>query len=179
LQSNRKQPNFGAKKQIRANRAEYQGNEEQNAKQSTQGQVSSIGASTAGAEAGMFIEVMICGVKADFLVDTGATLSLASRRLTNQMAEALQPKLRAHSQKVMDAGGNYLHTSGKGVFSIDLGNFSFELSAVVAEIHVGLDGILGLDFLEDHECTVDVAKRTLCIKRKKISASLRRILRLF
>jgi hypothetical protein len=91
------------------------------------------------------------------------------------MAEVLQPKLRAHSQKVMDAGGNYLQTSDKGVFSIDLGNFSFELSAVVAEI--GLDGILGLDFLEDHECTVDVAEGTLH-QAPKIPASQRRILRL-
>jgi predicted aspartyl protease len=77
----------------------------------------------------MFLEVMICGVKAKFLVDTGANLSLVSRRLPNQVAEALRPKLHAHGQKVMDAGGNYLQTSGKGVFSVDLGNFSFELSA--------------------------------------------------
>jgi septal ring factor EnvC (AmiA/AmiB activator) len=65
-QNNRKQTNAGAKKQIRAKAAKHLSNEKQNAKQPAQGQVSSIGANTAGAEAGMFLKVMICGVKAKF-----------------------------------------------------------------------------------------------------------------
>lgn len=53
------------------------------------------------------------------------------------------------------------------MFSVDLGNLSFDLSAVVAEL--SLDGLLGLDFLEDHECAVDVTKRTLRIKHQQYS----------
>lgn len=69
-----------------------------NAKQSTeqydqpiQGHVSSIGASLAGTEADMFLRVTLCGMKAKVLVDIGVTLHLVSRRLMDQVTEALRP----------------------------------------------------------------------------------------
>lgn len=62
----------------------------------------------------MFSWVTFCGVKVMILIDTGATLSLASRRLMNKVAETFRPKLCTHDQRIVDAGGNYLRTSGKG-----------------------------------------------------------------
>ena len=104
----------------------------------------------------------ICGVAAKLLVDTGATLSLISTTLMKRIPEKARPVLDRASRNVLDAGGNCLQLSGKGTFPAKIKAFSCHLEGLVAELST--DGIIGLDFLEKNQCTVDIAQRTMAIK---------------
>jgi hypothetical protein len=63
-----------------------------------------INASPVGLEAGLFIEMDVCGVKAKLLVDTGATVTLISTRLFHRIPEENQPKLSPFCRAILDAG---------------------------------------------------------------------------
>ena len=118
-------------------------------------------------DAGLFIEMDVCGVKAKLLVDTGATVSLISTELMSRIPEEDRPRLDSFSRDILDAGGNCLQISGKGTFPTQIRGFSCKLDAVVADL--SNDGIMGLDFLEENGCTIDVAKKKMCIKGKQYS----------
>ena len=124
-----------------------------------------INASPVGLEAGLFIEMDVCGVKAKLLVDTGATVTLISTRLFHRIPEENQPKLSPFSRAILDAGGNCLPISGFGTFSAKICALSCKLDGVVADL--SNDGIVGLDFMDENECTIDVKKKKICIKGKR------------
>ena len=108
-----------------------------------------INASPVGLEAGLFIEMDICGVKAKLLVDTGATVTLISTRLFHRIPEENQPKLSPFSRAILDAGGNCLPISGFGTFSAKICALSCKLDGVVADL--SNEGIVGLDFMDENE----------------------------
>jgi hypothetical protein len=54
-----------------------------------------------------------------------------------------------------------LNVSGKGDFTPKVGSFSCTVSAAVADLTV--DGIIGLNFLTEYNCTVDMQKQEITI----------------
>ena len=68
----------------------------------------SIGTKSVGLEAGLFKDMEVCGVAANLLVDTGATLSLILATLMDRIPENARPVLDRASRNVLDAGGNCL-----------------------------------------------------------------------
>jgi hypothetical protein len=64
-------------------------------------------------------------------------------------------------KRVYDAGGKTLNVSGKGEFTLKVGSFSCMVNAAVADLTV--DGIIGLDFLTEYNCTVDMRKQEITI----------------
>ena len=121
----------------------------------------SIGANFVGLEAGLFIDMEVCGFAAKLLVDTGATFSLISTTLMKRIPEKARPVLDRASRNVLDAGGNCPQLIGKGTFPAKIKAFSCHLDGVVAELST--DGVIGLDFLGKNQCTVDIAQRTMAI----------------
>ena len=113
-------------------------------------------------ETGIFVDALVEGTKIRFLVDTGASLSLLSSAKIGDIPLTSTRKLEDVQQKVLDAGGNRLNTTGKGFFSVSLGNIQTDLEFVVADISV--EGILGMDFLQKNDCVIDIVKRKLILK---------------
>ena len=68
----------------------------------------SIGTKSVGLEAGLFKDMEVCGVAANLLVDTGATLSLIFATLMDRIPENARPVLDRASRNALDAGGNCL-----------------------------------------------------------------------
>jgi hypothetical protein len=73
------------------------------------------------------------------------------------------PELFPMERDVWDAGGNKMNVMGKGMFTFQISNFQFAVKAAVAELNV--DGIIGLDFLTEHDCSVDLRSRELIVGR--------------
>ncbi|VDH93318.1 Hypothetical predicted protein [Mytilus galloprovincialis] len=69
-------------------------------------------------EAGAYIDVAIGNIKASFLVDTGATVTLISNKLFNSLRKEEMPNLNQVVQTIMSANGTELNVTGKGEFHI-------------------------------------------------------------
>ena len=118
-------------------------------------------------EAGMYVNVNVCGFNAKFLVDTGATLSIMSFRVYNAISNHAKPYLASTNQTVTSANGGSLNLHGKAKFNIEVGTERLWLESVVADVKP--DGILGLDFLRVNNCVVDIVAEKLTLKGKSIN----------
>ena len=116
-------------------------------------------------EAGMYIDVCIGGVSANFLVDTGATLSIVSTSFYDKLTK--KPILQEFSQQITSADGGCLSVKGKGEFIFEICENSFQIKAVVANVRA--DGIIGLDFLRDNDCIIDIVSKRLVVGKKSFN----------
>ena len=102
------------------------------------------------------------GVKCNLLIDTGATVTLLSRRVQRKISVNSRPKLRPVSQTVLAAGGDQLNVYGKATYQIHLGQMvGARCRFIVADINV--DGVLGLDFMKSNDCVIDVNGETMSL----------------
>lgn len=101
-------------------------------------------------------------VPCNLLVDTGATLTILADRIFENMEKAGRISLETVAQNIVGADGTPLEVKGKGNFRIQLGEYKFECTAVVANIKA--DGILGLEFLKSSHCVIDVSQSKMCIQ---------------
>lgn len=114
-------------------------------------------------EAGMFIHAEIKGKVVKFLVDSGATLSIISPDIVNSVV-GVTSNFAKLDRPIVTANGSRLKTDGLVTITFKLGNENFVQAFAVAEI--GVDGILGLDFLRDQMCNLDMSSMTLRVRNK-------------
>ena len=94
-----------------------------------------------------------------FLIDTGAAVTLVSKEIFHkfQMKSELQPS----NLVICGADGKNLDVSGEGTMEITLGPLKVTHEVIVAALQP--DAILGMDFLSQHECKVDIPAQRLII----------------
>lgn len=128
----------------------------------TKSNTAAIKNATVGTESGLFINGLVDMVPCNLLVDTGATLTIISDRIFENMEKAGRIPLETVAQNIVGADGTPLEVKGKGNFRIHLGEYMFECTAVVANINA--DGILGLEFLKSSHCVIDVSQSKMYIQ---------------
>ncbi|CAG2213232.1 unnamed protein product [Mytilus edulis] len=117
-------------------------------------------------EAGAYIDVAIGNIKASFLVDTGATVTLISNKLFNSLRKEEMPNLNQVVQTIMSANGSELNVTGKGEFHIWIDHNVYLAEAVVADL--ALDGIIGLDFLKKNRCLINLQEEHMVCNNQVI-----------
>ncbi|CAG2223333.1 unnamed protein product [Mytilus edulis] len=121
-----------------------------------------IGVNKLANEAGMFIEAKVNGCKAKMLIDTGATVSLISKKMFDSMkSQVLSPMDR----EILTANGSPLILFGKTIIDIDLNGHVCSNIAVVADLNV--DGILGIDFQRSHNCVINITKGSIWVNGRE------------
>ena len=85
-----------------------------------------------------------------------------------------RPEIRQINQEITAANGAPVYTRGKKNVSVQLGNCHSVMEAVIADLTV--DGILGLDFLKNNRCTIDLEKGVLVRDHQKIPMVLQGLL---
>ena len=128
-----------------------------------------VGASTMNNEAGIYVQAMINGSKSKMLIDTGASLTLISKKVYDLINHNSRPKLQESAQKVFNASGGILTQYGKAEFCISIGNSETLISAIVTDITV--DGILGLDFLKKGNGVINLQTNTLQLNGENCAVS--------
>lgn len=93
------------------------------------------------------------------MIDTGASLTLVSRRFYDKLQNEERPELTESAQRILNASGSVVSHYGKGTFSFQIGKSSQVLDAIVADISV--DGIIGLDFLRKCNGNIDLQASSL------------------
>ena len=81
-----------------------------------------------------------------YTADTGASKTVISKRVYDNMRSEDRPTL-TKSAKLVDAGGSNINEIGKGNFKVQIAPVGVETEAIVAEIED--DGLLGVDILQN------------------------------
>lgn len=112
----------------------------------------------------------INGSSVSFLLDTGAAVTLMrkdvwdSLRLTTELRPWCNPQL-------VGVDGVPLPVHGCSQIHLCLGGRDFTVRVIVAD-SLTSGAILGLDFLQENDCTINIAERKLYISNNRVSVSL-------
>ena len=109
------------------------------------------------------------GVKVEMFVDSGSDRTLVDSKFYNSIPAAARPRLSPSTWSVDTTSGSSIVAIGEAEFHLQLGNLTCSYPFVVADL--GLERIsvvIGLDFLEDSECLVDMGHGLLRIQDEKI-----------
>jgi hypothetical protein len=99
-----------------------------------------FGVNTSNKEAGMYIDLKKNDVPANFLVDTGVTISLVSNKIFCALDNSKRPEVRQLRQTIV--------------------------TAVIGDL--AIDGILGLDFVQRYNCLIDLRGNVLCFVNEEL-----------
>ena len=115
-------------------------------------------------QSGLFVQAFVNNRNAKLLMDTGASLSIVAPHVVPDI------KVDEHVPDIFVADGSPLKIKGTATLSITIDGDTMQQKVVVAEI--GVDGILGLDFMRMHACSIDIANNTAILSGKTIQLNL-------
>ena len=85
------------------------------------------------------------------VIDSGAVITVLSKRVYDSIPETSKPKLRSYDSSLQSANGFKIKTYGTAVVKISVNNFpAIEHEVYIADITD--DGLLGMNFLKEHQC---------------------------
>ena len=104
------------------------------------------------------------GDPVSFLLDTGADITLISRDIWRQINAKQQSILRPWlDRKLMGVDGSPLQVHGQVRAVMVVQGHTLEMEALVVS-PLTTEGILGLNFLKEHEATIDVKSKGLLLR---------------
>jgi hypothetical protein len=106
-------------------------------------------------QSGLFTKATVNQVPCNLLVDTGTTMTIFSHAIFEKIERSRRDKLTLVKQEIVLADGAPLQVRGQCQLQISLGTFFFTHDVVITDIST--ERILGLDFLKQHKCLVDVS----------------------
>ena len=121
-----------------------------------------------------YISVTVRGRTGEFLVDTGASHSLISKKFYSLVSE--EHDKFGKNVNALTADGSSMQTFGRTFLTIGITGREYILSPTIADISD--DGILGLDFAALFEAVLDPKKGSMFIKHpyeQKVKCVLRQI----
>ena len=115
---------------------------------------------------GFYAKGDVAGVGIEFLVDNGSTMTLISKVAFDRLPAENQSTTSTEILKVRDANGNLIKTYGSIEVPINFNGFLYKQKAVICDI--GLDGILGQDFLLKNVSRINYKQYTLHTQQGEI-----------
>jgi hypothetical protein len=107
------------------------------------------GVSRKAGKAGIFVEAIMNGFRVILLVDTGSTLSIISPNVLYSILNDPKPTLAQIDQPILMADRTALKVQSSISMTLTVSNLVFNQRFAVA--HLGIDGILGLDFMANND----------------------------
>ena len=110
---------------------------------------------------GLLVHGGIDGLPTKFVIDTGAAVSLVSCKTYEALG--MGKNLQNISCGICGADGRNIKTQGQTMFEVTIGPLKVDFNMIVADVQT--DVILGMDFLLEYNCKVDLASQHLIIDR--------------
>ena len=117
---------------------------------------------------GYFTDGFAEGIPIHWLIDTGSTCTIISTKKYQEIPNEKRPELYEYDRTIVTADDTPLNVYGCTVFNIKFGDQWVRHSALVAEI--SNDGLIGIDFLTQHEVSLDFARKTVSFHGEKFQA---------
>ena len=120
-------------------------------------------------QGGLFVKADMYGYTANFLIDTGATVSLVAPHIYNLCAAQLgaPPVINELGKPILTADMTPLNVKGTTKVSFAVKGMSFQHQMVVMS-ELDIDGILGLDFMKKYSCSIDIANELLLFQGQAV-----------
>ena len=118
-------------------------------------------------ENGIFIQGHVEGTPINFLIDTGATVTVLSFAAFERIPSSRRPALQRTNTKVSGVGGSSLDIAGMAEMTLVFEGVPIIHKVIVIDIQ--MDAILGQDIMLSHHCRLDLSKLTLGLKGKTLS----------
>jgi dUTPase len=117
-----------------------------------------------GMECGMYVKGQVGTQEVEMFIDSGANISLIGSHVYTRMKLVDQPLLQEHEVPMVTADGTPMEVQGCAEFKFQVGEDTqlYEHQMCVAE--VGVDVILGYDFLKKYEAIIDLGKDQIDLK---------------
>ncbi|KAK3104661.1 hypothetical protein FSP39_007335 [Pinctada imbricata] len=141
-------------KQEERKKREKQGPTE-NSLETKKGSSNSLGSANVTGQSGMFLSAEMNGKQVKLLIDTGATISIIAQNLVHNTS------LEKMESDILIADGSALSIKGVTTLLCKIGGMDIHQKMAVANI--GVDGILGLDFMKSHTCSIDIVNGNIVI----------------
>ncbi|KAL3831719.1 hypothetical protein ACJMK2_023435, partial [Sinanodonta woodiana] len=120
---------------------------------------------------GMYIPGKMQGREVNYLIDTGATVTIIKSPIYEQMSDLQKRYLEPSSQQMKMADGKCIQTRGVGNMGITINGTEVKHAVWVAEIDKAIDGILGFDFLQRNHCVIDAETNTFKLNGQPVKCA--------
>ena len=102
------------------------------------------------------------GISVTFLLDTGSAVTLVRRDLWDQIGSGATLRPCEHRLVGVDGSPLKIHGSAHPIGGVDF------VTTVIVGDSLTTEAILGLDFLQEHRCTVDIGSKQLRVSGHKL-----------
>jgi hypothetical protein len=109
-------------------------------------------------DCGMYIRGSVHGRWVDFLIDSGANVSILGHNAFLRMEKHKRPKLRKWNADMVTADGSPLHVYGMAELNIIIGDNGEEYQHDLCVADISVEAILGYDFMRKFEAIIDLRK---------------------
>ena len=125
-------------------------------------------------QGGLFVKANMYGYTVNFLIDTGATVSLVAPHIYHLCAAQLgkPPVIDELGKPILTADMTPLNVKGTTKVSFAVKGMSFQHQMVVMS-ELDIDGILGLDFMQKYSCSIDIAKELLLVQGQAVELTMK------
>ncbi len=104
-----------------------------------------------------YVSGQLSGLKTDLLIDSGSSYTVMDRNLFLEIPEKQRPSLNKINLVLRSATGEKLKIFGQANMEIQLGSKKFATTVKVVSLGEKT-AILGLDFMESQDCTINMGK---------------------
>jgi hypothetical protein len=160
---------FAYKRTLEAEKSRKEFCRDEKQKEAKKKDTNRTGVSRRAGEVGMSVDAVINGNRVKLLIDTGVTVRIISPDTLHCMIGDPKPMLSEVKQEVLTADGSAMKVEGSISISFLVTNMKF--SQLFTVFDVGIDGILGLDFLTSNNCTFDFPNRAMAVRGKRVRQS--------
>ena len=110
-------------------------------------------------------------IQVEWLIDTGCTITIVSSRSYHLMQADERPQLKACTKQLLSADDSPITILGQAMMNIIVGKKLVQHTVIVADI--ADDGILGTDFLRQHQIIIDFGRKQVICDGENIAARIR------
>jgi hypothetical protein len=110
---------------------------------------------------GMYVHGRLGQLNIDMLIDSGANISIVNHDVYMSLEAGSKPPLRRYETPMVTADGTPMLVYGSAEFSLQVGDDAVPYRHRMCVADVGIDMIMGYDFLKKYQAVMDVGKGQL------------------
>ena len=107
------------------------------------------------------------GIPINFLVDTGAAVTVMSTTTYERIPQNRRPALRQTHTKISGVGWTSVHVAGSAEMTLVFDGIPVDHEVLI--VGIAMDAILGQDILLAHQCKLDLCSLTLKLRGRTLS----------